>query len=46
VPAPGDLPAGSALVVALTRAIVLSVVVVALIMLGLPAVLALGAAHP
>jgi hypothetical protein len=46
MPATGELPAGSALVVALTRAVVLAVVVVALIMLGLPAVLALGAAHP
>jgi hypothetical protein len=31
---------------AVIRAVVLSVVVAALIMLGLPAVLALGAAHP
>jgi hypothetical protein len=31
---------------AVTRAIVLSVVVAGLIMLGLPAVLALGSAHP
>jgi hypothetical protein len=46
MPARGDSAAGSSLVVALARAVALSVLVVALIMLGLPAVLGLGAAHP
>lgn len=41
----GD-PAGAPLPIMLTRAIVLSIVVAGLVMLGLPAVLALGAAHP
>src|SRR4051812_4054438 len=41
-----DVAHGSSLVMALTRAVVLSVVVAAMIMLGLPAVLALGAGHP
>jgi len=41
-----DVAHGSSLVIALTRAVVLSVVVAAMIMLGLPAVLALGAGHP
>ena len=44
MPAPGQSAAGSSLVVALTRAVLLSILVVTLIMLGLPAVL--GAAHP
>jgi hypothetical protein len=41
-----EMSAGSSLGLALTRAVVLSLVVAALVMLGLPAVLALGAAHP
>jgi hypothetical protein len=42
---PAD-PAGGSLALYLTRAVVLSIVVAALVMLGLPAVLGLGAAHP
>jgi hypothetical protein len=40
-----DDPAGGSLVVAITRAVIMAIVVAGLIVFGLPAVLALGATH-
>jgi hypothetical protein len=40
-----DDPAGGSLLFAVTRAVIMAIVVAGLIVFGLPAVLALGASH-